>query len=175
MVALIDTGRAVNAFQLGPVADIDPGGTDVHALETVDAVSQAQDIPVLDLAEFLASVFPFPPLVVIGHQDGFFVQQYPLHSAIGTGDEPYQFPEPGKDEIEDTGEDKERDHGPHMGQGAVPYMGDQGVTPDQVGQKNIGDQKGDQKENGPFQYPFANLLPGPWGAVQTDLCPPIPI
>src|SRR5690606_25941486 len=68
-----------------------------------------------------------------------------------------------------------RDHGPHMGQGAVPYMGDQGVTPDQVGQKNIGDQKGDQKENGPFQYPFANLLPGPWGAVQTDLCPPIPI
>src|SRR5690606_14709664 len=99
MVARIDAGGTVHAFQLGPITDVYPGGADMDALETVDAVPMAQGVAVLSLAEHLTALLPFPPLVVVGHHDGLFVQEHPLQPAVGAGDDAYLFPEPGEDEI----------------------------------------------------------------------------
>src|SRR5690606_1757755 len=175
MVAFIDAGRAVDTFQLRAVADIDAGRTDVHTLETVDAVPMAQGIPILVLSEGFSALLPFSPLVVIGHYNGFIVQQYPLQPTIGACNDTDLFPEPGKYKIEYPGEDQKGDHGPHMGEGAVHDVGDQGIAADQIGQEHIGDKKGNDKENRPFQKLFPDLLPIPWRTVQTHLCPPVPL
>ena len=41
-VAGVDAQAALDAAEIGAVADVDPGRTDVHALQTVDAVAGRQ-------------------------------------------------------------------------------------------------------------------------------------
>ena len=70
-------------------------------MKAVDAIAKSQGLAVFVLPEFLASVFGLSALMVIGDDDGFVIEQDPLHPPVRTGYDTDLLSEPGKDKIED--------------------------------------------------------------------------
>ncbi len=72
LVALVDTGCAVDAFQLGAISYINGCGAYRNALSAIDAIALAFRAP------------GFSPFVVIGDHHRFGIEQHSLHPPIGT-------------------------------------------------------------------------------------------
>jgi hypothetical protein len=77
----------------------------MYALQAVYTITMAKGFPIFIFSEFLPAVDALSPLVIIGDYNGFIIQQYTLHSAIGTGNNAYLFPEPGKYPVKYQGKD----------------------------------------------------------------------
>ena len=82
-VAGVDAKPALNAAEIGAVADIDPGRAHHHALQAVDAIAgrkpvQAQRFVLLDRPARLAAI------VAVGDVEGIFVDERRLNPRPGT-------------------------------------------------------------------------------------------
>ena len=141
----------------------------MYTLETVYTVAMPHGLSVLIFAEFLTSLFTLASLVVISHYDGFVVQKYPLQAPIRTSNDTYLLTKPCKDKVEYPGEDKQRNKGIKVFQWSLFDLYQQLITTDDIGQKDIGHHKGNQKEDEPFQPLLADFFPVPSLFVQFHL------
>src|SRR5690606_38807579 len=146
----VDAGGAVNAFQLGAVPDVYPGRTYINTLVAVDAVPQSKDRPVFIFPEFGTTFFSFPAFVVIGYHHRFVVQQDALQSSVGAGDGTHLIPKPWKDGREDAGELEVDGRGAYLFARAFSNVIEYAFAGNDVGQKHVGVDKGDDTEEEAF-------------------------
>src|SRR5690606_10504402 len=165
----VDAGGAVNAFQLGAVPDVYPGRTYINTLVAVDAVPQSKDRPVFIFPEFGTTFFSFPAFVVIGYHHRFVVQQDALQSPVGAGDGTHLFPKPCKDEKEDPGEDKDPYKGAYMFQRTFSNVIQYAFAGNEVGQEHVGDHKGDDGKEEPFEALLPDLFRIPFLFIESHL------
>jgi hypothetical protein len=141
MVTLINTGRTVNTFQLGAITDVYSCGAHINALEAVDTIAMAQRIPILIFSELFAAILAFPTFMIIGHNNGFIIQQNTLESSVRTGNDTDLFPEPRKNKVEHSCKNQQGYHGAQMGHWTFGDILNQSIATDQIGQKDVGYQK----------------------------------
>ncbi len=134
-----------------------------------------QGFAVFVLPELFPAVCAFSSLVVIGHNNGFVVQQDPLHTAVWAGDDTDLFPEPGKDEVEHQGKDQQGNKGVEVCRRTFRDVLQQHITSNQVGQENICDKKRDQEKHQPFGDPLPYFFGIPGLPGQFYLCPTVPV
>jgi hypothetical protein len=88
VIACVDTGSAIDTFQLGAVADINACRTNFYTLGAINAITFGA------LFLFIEFAPRFSTLVIVCYNNRVFVQQYTLQAAIRTNDDAYLFPEP---------------------------------------------------------------------------------
>ena len=150
VITFIYTSGTVYTFQLCPVANIYPCRTHIYTLKTIYTVAVPQSFPIFVLSELFTPVFTLAPFMVIGHYNGFIVQQHPLQSTVWASDNTYLFPEPCENEIKDRCKNQQWDHSAQVRHRTICNISDQLIATDQIGQEHVGDKEGNKKENTPL-------------------------
>src|SRR3954471_8035024 len=81
LVAAIDARRAADALILQAFADIDPGGTDLHADTAIDTAAQAQRFLVCAAGARAPRLAAF---TVIGDDKRIRIEHHALETSVGT-------------------------------------------------------------------------------------------
>src|SRR5690606_31447886 len=138
----VDTGRALDAFVLQAVADVDPGGADLYAHRAIDAIAQAQ---LGGFDALLARATVFAAMIVIGHHHGVLVEHHALEARVGAHVEAHLFAQPAGVDIGRRSEEKYPE-----GRPAVQVEGDQ-VDQQATNGREVTDkgQRGDQRHTDP--------------------------
>src|SRR5690606_33647977 len=96
--------------------------------------------------------------MVIGYYHRLVVEQHPLQSAIGTSNDTHLFSKPGKNKIEHSGKNQQSYKSADMLCRTFLHVEQKFITSDEVGQKDISNQKRNDKKQGPFQQAFSYFL-----------------
>src|SRR5690554_4284207 len=104
LVTGIDTGGALDAFELQTVTDVDAGGADLHAHGAVDAVTQTQ---LGRIHPFLARTPGFAAVVIVGHHHGVLVEHHALEARVGAHVEAHLFAQPARVDVGRRGEEEQ--------------------------------------------------------------------
>src|SRR5690606_16609220 len=79
VIACIDAGGAIDAFELCSVADVDPRGAYVHACAAIDAIALVHGFPILAFTEFRAA---FTTYAIVCDHHAVPIEQHALQTAV---------------------------------------------------------------------------------------------
>src|SRR5262249_40128072 len=141
-VAGVDTRRAVHAFHLSAVADIDPGGADPDALAAIDAIAKAFAPAGFRFLAALPVRALLPALLGVSDHQGVLIQNCGLESAVRTDKRAGLLAESGEYRIEHQGEQDHESQAGDMVRRVVCADLNQLLATDDVAQKRIPDDEG---------------------------------
>src|SRR5690606_3155573 len=99
-ITLVNTGCAVNTFQLCSISDIDACWANIYTLKAIYTVSFSGSFTVFVFLEFCTARFFFATFMIIGHNNGFSIQQNALQSTVWASYDTNLLAKPRKDEVE---------------------------------------------------------------------------
>jgi len=159
-VAGIYAGGAVDAFQLRSVAYVDAGRAHIHTQLAIHAVA-------LHRGAVFGGLAPgFAALIVVGHHDGVFVEQYALQPAVRANHEADLLAHVGKHKEEHKGEHQHGDEAGEVAAQGLFHDVPQLINADDIGQEDIGNAEGDEVEERHFKHLLPDLTGVPGALVQ---------
>jgi hypothetical protein len=147
----------------------------MNTLKAIDTIPMSKDLAIFSFSELLSSFFALAPFMIVGYYDRLVVEEYALQPPVRAGNDTYLLPEPGEDKVKDPGKNKQGYQGADMLQGSIGDVSNKGITANQISEKYIGNEEGDQKKYTPFCYSFSDFLCVPALPVEPYLCSAIAI
>ena len=135
----------MHALHLQSVADIDAGGTRLHTGATIDA------IPRLRIARLAGMFARFATDIVVRHDDRLSVDEGSLPATVGTYDETRLFPEVGKVEPHDSGEQHNEEERRRVFRGRIGHPAIQLIRADEEGEQRVRHEKRHREEREIFR------------------------
>ncbi len=156
LIARIDARGAGDAFELEALADVDAGGADLHTAAAVDAVTGR--------GSRLAA--RFTAHAVVTDDDRIVVDEHRPEAPVGAHDDAELLAEPREVEIEDAGEGEDEDERPPVLRRRVVHHPVEGGQGDEVGEEEVGDERGKDDVDAVLEHAARDLATGPGSILE---------